>query len=349
MHRSLLNRRNALKKLGSALGAATVLGGSIPTVTADEKQRGIEAIEEHSWIETENHSHSRFFSLTYDDYYTVSSTLRNHGGAVGSRDSTWEFAFDLESYAACRRYEPDKDPDTGFKKDRIGYQWLEVRDNGNADAYITPAPAKSGGTPAEGVTALEIAEATFEVVAEDTVSDLSKRVSQVLLVKDIWENIQSEWAEKNDYTDGIEFKWTYADGWAGPSHSDVNQFTRWDYEMENANDTTLHFARSEIAPDGKGFVDSIEWVIECNSPDSWSSNVVSGSLNTTDSTGHPAANFDPAYKEEVGLHPVPVDVLSEHGFDPERLLRVPGEPNLAWWASDLNINATAHTQTKSER
>lgn len=343
-----MSRRMALKRLGTAVGAATVLGGAAQPVTADETQRGIQAIEGNSWSETENHSHSRFHSSTYEDYYSITSTLKNNGGAVGSDPDTYDWVFELEGYGGTRRYEYDKDPETGFKVDLIGYQWAEVRDNGNSDADTSVTKSQCGGTPTEGVDALDVAEATFNAVAEDTLADLGKRIDDLLLLSTIWDNIQSEFSIVNDFTDGKEFSWSYADGWTGTKHADVNHFMRWHYEMTNENDTALHYARSEMAPGSVSPVESVEWVIECNTPDSWTKNVTSAGITTT-AGGHRAANFDPAFKEELGLYPVPVNVLSKHGFDTDRLLRAPGKPNVAWWASDLDFDVTVNKRTKSER
>lgn len=341
------SRRNVLKRAGAALAIGSL--GVSTSARADENEENVTAFEEYGWKKTVEHGHDKYYSYSYDDYWTVASTLKNHGGAP-SCEKKWVFTFDIDSYGAVRRHHYSEPPEEGWKVDRIGYQWLELEDPGSSDTneiYFTDDPNRLGGYPSEGTTAFEATETVFKQVAKQAVGELDKKIAGVLTAAEIYDKILSEWSESNEYDDKHEIAWTYADGWAGPSHSDVNHFSRWKYAME-PNDVATHYARSRTAPDGKGFENSIEWVIECHSPENYDIDWPACASSTSQTAG-PAveAGFDKRTREKYGLQPVPIRKLAAVGFDPDTLLGVPGKSGHAWWASGLDITAEPILSTSS--
>lgn len=332
-----------MKNAGRAVTGSVLLSNVIGSVSADQQNESVTAFEEYSWSKNAEHGHDKYYSASYDEYWTIGSGLHNYGGAP-TCDKKWEYTFEMDNYGGVRRHEYDKDPDTGWKVDRIGYQWLNLSDAGGGgdsqSIYFTDDPDHLGGSPTEGVTAFEVAEAVFETAAEEAVSAVSKTISGVFTAAELYDKIKAEWSETNTYDDGWEVAWTYADGWAGPAHSDVNHWGKWKYTME-PDSTATHYAEGKIASDGKGFTSSINWEINCDSPASsdidWPSCASSSSMTASDTSM--TASFDKKTRRKYGLQPVPLKKLDAVGFNTEKLLRVPGKPEMAWWASNLDIEA----------
>jgi hypothetical protein len=300
---------------------------------ADQKNDGIVVNGDEYVTDTNHQEEEYYYSITYNDWYRIESTVRCLGG-YDKANGMWGTTFWNCAYGAARRYDPNNEtPKEGQKIDvldehTIGYT---DADDGNKSTFgYKYDTGYLGGWPAPQMTYLEIGESVLEEFFDIAMSSLSSVADLILTSIETYQNVSNEINDNTSSTSGENktFSWYYGDGWTSDQHSDIAHFSEVDYEQ--SYDTTSTFYVESDMYDGS-VNPQVNWKVDVEAP-------TSSSTSTTSTSSDP---YSKETKKKFGLRKVPIEELENAGIDVTNPRIVDGDK--VWFATKPQVNLTRVT------
>lgn len=311
--------------------AANVVGLSLisGTVTADQKNDGTVVNGDEYVTETNHQEEEYYYSVTYNNWYRIESTIRCLGGYSKS-NGMWGTTFRNSAYGAARRYDPNNEtPEQGKKisvLDEHSISYTDADDGNKSTFGYKYDTGYLGGWPTPRMTTLEIGESVLEEFCKVAMSSLNGVADLVLTAKDIYQNVSNEINDNKSTTSGEnrDFVWYYGDGWTSDEHSDICHFSEVDYEQSYGTTSTF-YVESDM---NDGSVNpQVNWKVDVEAPSSSSTNTMTSS-----------DQYSEKAKKKFGLRKIPIQKLKDAGVDISNPQIVEGDK--VWFATKPQLTFT---------
>ncbi len=326
-----IGRRNLLRTTGAAATAGLVpsLAG---VASADTTNDDIYVFGDEVETETAHDKHQYYYSISYDYWYRIESTVHCIGGYPTTYE--WESTYRVFAYGAARKFNPStetpKEGDPINVIDEHKVTFVDSSDGPDGEIEYSNDHDRVGGWPTPEYTALEMAEDGLEEVAKVAMGSLSDVAELAIAYYQTFE----KWSQEKDVNtvdteEEKEFRWYYGDGWTSDEHADVGHFAEVDFQQPL--DTHSHFFAETEMFDGT-VNPAVNWKIHSHSPSSTSSTTTS-----SDPTGREVIeSMSPEQRRAWGLKKVPVDtvekLLGKKVEDP-----VMAEKDKMWYATTPDV------------